>query len=318
MTFEQFQTKYGARVVENEPMSKHTTFRLGGPAKFFFEARTSEELVDAVRAARESNLKFAILGGGCNSLFLDAGFDGLVIVAANRKFSIVGSEVTAEAGVLMTALAREVADRGLTGFEWAATLPGTLGGAIRGNAGCFGGETKDFLISVKVYRDGKIIELSNADCRFGYRDSAFKHNSDLLLEATFEFETADPATVKTKIAELLEKRKTSQPLGTGSAGCMFKNFEWSEVSAIRKLQNDREVPKQFLEQRRIPAGWLIEQAELKGFCVGDACVSGVHGNFLLNKSGATADQILQLVAAVKTRIRDRFGILLEEEVQLFS
>jgi len=318
MTFDDFKTKYANRLKQNEPMSRHTSFHVGGPAKYYFEAKTVAELNEALSAAKSEGLKVAVLGGGTNSLFSDSSFNGLVLMPALREVKIEGERVTAEAGVLSAVLARQTAEKGLTGFEWAASLPGTIGGAVRGNAGCFGGETRDNLVEVKILRHGEAMTLSNFECKFGYRESSFKHNDDVVLSATFELKLSTREICVTKINDVLEKRKKTQPAGVSSAGCMFKNFEFTNESEIAKLREAHTVPPEMIAKKMIPAGWLIDQAELKGFCVGTACVSEAHGNFLVVQPGTTADQIIQLVAAIKTKIRNAFGIELQEEVEWFG
>ncbi len=322
MAVEHLEAFCGDRLKKGEPLAKHVHIRIGGPADFYFEARTSDEIVGAVQAALDDRLPVVIIGGGSNSLPSDDGYRGLVIQAANRNWKIEGAQVTAEAGVLSGFLARKTAEAGLTGFEWAVSLPGTIGGAVRGNAGCFGGETKDALVSVEVLRlaDENIerVRLTNSDCHFGYRESAFKHNNDIVLSATFEFVSAPKETCLEKIDAVLAQRKADQPSDAPSAGCMFKNFDFKDESELEKLTSRIDVPEAFLKAKRLPAGWLIEQADLKGKSVGGAQVSDKHGNFLMNLGKATASDILQLISLIKLRIRDEYGIQLEEEVQLLG
>lgn len=308
--------RFGERLKENESLARHVNFRLGGPARFWLAAKTSDEIAEAVRAAREDGLKWVMLGGGSNVLPSDKGFDGLVIQAANRGWSVTGTDARAEAGVPSAFLARKTAGAGLAGFEWAVSLPGTVGGAVRGNAGCFGGEMSDVVREVEVLRveTGKVETVPNRDCRFGYRDSIFKRSPDIILSATLELEQDDPDSCMKRLGEALSKRKAEQPQSEACAGCLFKNFEYDDGAAVAMLREKEDVPEAFLKARRIPAGWLIDRAGLKGECVGRACVSEKHGNFLVSE-GATADQVVQLISRIKTRVRNEYGIQLEEEVQ---
>lgn len=303
---------------EHEPLSKHVHIRIGGPARFYFEAKTSDEIVRAVAKAEAGELPWAIIGGGSNTLPSDDGFDGLVIQAANHNWKIDGNRVVAEAGMLSILLARKTAETGLTGFEWAASLPGTIGGAVRGNAGCFGGETKDVVESAEVLRDGKRMMLTNSECGFGYRDSIFKHNKDVILSVTLKLRKATKEECIAKLDAVLTQRKADQPSDAPSAGCMFKNFEYKDGADIEKLRARLAVPDAFIKAKRIPAGWLVEQADLKGKKVGGATVSDKHGNFVMNIGHASASDALQLVSLVKMKIRDEYGIQLEEEVQLLG
>lgn len=313
---------FGERLKRNEPLAKHVNIRIGGPADFYVEAKSSEEVVRAVEACLEDGLHFVVLGGGSNTLPSDEGFGGLVIQAANRSWSVEGTKVRAEAGVPSAFLARKTAEAGLTGLEWAISLPGTMGGATRGNAGCFGGEVKDSLSSVEALRvrDGHVerVSYSLADCHFGYRHSVFKPNSEIILNVEFELKVASKNECVAKLDAVLSRRKLEQPSDNPSAGCMFKNFDFSEEGDISKLKTALDVPTEFLESKRIPAGWLIEQAGLKGEKIGGAQVSEKHGNFLVNLGNATASDVLQLISLIKMKIRDGYGIQLEEEVQLLG
>lgn len=320
MPAEHLKKTFGDRLKEVEPLAKHVNIRLGGPADFYLEAKSSEELLAAIEAALSDGVPFVVIGGGSNVLPRDEGFRGLVIQAANRGWSIEGDRVYAEAGVPSAFLARKAAEAGLTGLEWAVSLPGTIGGAVRGNAGCFGGETKDALASVDALRveGGKAARVTYPpeDCRFGYRDSAFKRNGDVVLDVELELVPAPKEECLARLDAALAKRRLEQPSDAPSAGCMFKNFEFKDEGEIAKLKGRLAVPSEFLAAKRIPAGWLIDQADLKGKTIGGARVSEKHGNFLTNLGNATASDVLQLISLVKMRIRDDLGIQLEEEVQL--
>lgn len=322
MPADRLKEMFGDRLKKDEPLAKHVNIRLGGPADFYVEAKSSDEIVRAVEAASADGTAFVILGGGSNTLPSDEGFRGLVIQAANRDWSIHGERVIAEAGVPTAFLARKTAEAGLTGLEWAISLPGTIGGAVRGNAGCFGGEIKDALVSVEALRvdDGKIgrVTRTQGECGFGYRDSAFKKDDEIILGAEFRLTPAPPEACLTKLESVLTQRKLQQPSENPSAGCMFKNLGYKEETEIAKLKERLEVPKAFLDAKRIPAGWLIDQADLKGKRIGGAQVSEKHGNFLVNLGNATASDVLQLISLIKMRIRDEYGLQMEEEVQLLG
>lgn len=315
-------TAFGDRLKKDEPLAKHVHIRIGGPADFYIEANSSEEISLAVVSALSDQLPFAIFGGGSNTLPSDDGFRGLVIQAANRGWKIDDVRVTAEAGVPSGFLARKTAEAGLTGLEWAVSLPGTIGGAVRGNAGCFGGEIKDALVSVEILRvtDGHIERSTcvKEECGFGYRESRFKRSQDVILSATFALVHAPKDACLKNIDDVLSQRKADQPSNAPSAGCMFKNFDFNNESELATLRKRVDVPDAFLRAKRLPAGWLVEQADLKGTTIGGAKVSEKHGNFLQNIGTATASDVLQLIALIKTRVRDEYGIQLEEEVQLLG
>ena len=332
---------FGDRLKEREPLAKYTNFRLGGPARWFVDAKTVEEIQQAVGIAEKAGVEWFVLGGGSNTLVSDEGFQGLVIRVVMRHHVIGGTTIVAEAGVISAALARATAEAGLAGFTWAISLPGTIGGAVRGNAGCFGGEMRDVVKSVQVLRcipplpespplagsrpeagggQGGVgacdmIELSNKDLKFGYRESAIKHSNDIVLSVTLELKRGDVAALRRELEEKLSRRKATQPLYAGSAGCMFKNFEFKNEKDLEKLKKEVDIPSEMLRAKRLSCGWLIDQMDLKGKKIGGAEISPEHGNFVINVGGATADDVVQLAAYVKTQASNRFGIQLQEEVQ---
>lgn len=311
---EQLRDIADGRFVENEPMSKHTNFRIGGPAKWFVEVRSVDELQRVLPVARYNNLKTFVFGGGSNMLVSDQGFDGIAIQMTMRACEIQRTRVRAEAGVLSSALARATANAGLEGLTWAISLPGTVGGGVRGNAGCFGGEIEDRLREVEVLRDGKLIRLSKDELAFGYRESAIKHSDDIVLSATFELKKGDAQKLKAELNDTLMKRKISQPFDTGSAGCIFKNYEIHDDEELQRLDQRLDLPREMKSARRISSGWLIDQLGLKGTQIGGAKINETHGNFIVNTGSATADDVVQLIALIKTRARNEFGIQLQEEV----
>ena len=221
----ELSARFGAQYKEHEPLAKHVNFRIGGPARHFVEAKTSTDIVDAVALANRGGVAWFVLGGGSNTLVSDAGFDGLVIKAANRVLKIDGTRVMAEAGVISAAVARATAEKGLRGFEWAISLPGTMGGAVRGNAGCFGGETKDAVESVRVLHDGVVQTLRRDEVHFDYRHSIFKtpeRAHDVILDVTLLLREGDRAEAMGQLEKNLSGRKASQPLGSSSAGACSK------------------------------------------------------------------------------------------------
>ena len=306
-------------VKRDEPMAKRTSFRVGGKARLHVTAASSEELIEAVTAALDFDIPFYVYGGGSNLLVSDDGYEGVMIQAGNRMITLHASRVTVEAGAITGMVARQSVDAGLTGFEWAIGVPGTIGGAVYGNAGCYGGEMKDSVLSVEVFdlntHERKM--LSNKECGFVYRGSIFKHHPCLILSATLQLKpTADMAAGKTRMEEIMRMRKEKQPLDASSAGCAFKNFEFSDESALDILKRSVEVPESMIKNRSVSAGWLIDQAGMMGESVGDARVSTKHGNFFLNNGQARAQDILALISRVKMKVRDEFGIEMQEEVQL--
>lgn len=303
---------------EYESMAKHTSFRVGGAARLYVVANSSDELVQAVRAAQELNLPWFVYGGGSNLLVADAGYEGVVIQAANRVLTVEGTNVTVEAGMITALVARKTVEAGLTGFEWAIGVPGTIGGALYGNAGCFGGEMKDAVVSVDVFdpQTGERNMVPAADCGFGYRDSAFKRERVLILGTTLELAPApDLVASRARMEEVMRLRKEKQPLDGSSCGCVFKNVDYANEAEIETLVSQVEIPGAMRAAKRLSAGWLIEQAGLLGQKIGDVEISGKHGNFFLNRGKAKAEDVVSLISLVKRKVRDDFGIQLHDEVQ---
>ncbi|MFA6160826.1 MAG: UDP-N-acetylmuramate dehydrogenase [Patescibacteria group bacterium] len=308
-------------VVENEPMSKHTNLRIGGPARLFIIANEPSVILDAAAVARKLDIPWIVFGGGSNMLVSDSGYDGLAIQIAFRDVKLRQQTATVEAGAIMSAVARQTAEAGLGGLEWAVGVPGTVGGAIYGNAGCYGGEVKDSLVTVDCYdiKTGKPEVYPNAKCAFGYRDSLFKHEPHVIFRATFKLTPTDPEPLKKRIEEILQMRKEKQPLEFGSAGCMFKNFVFKDESELERLKQDvKEIPADMLAKKSISAGWLIQQVGMLGEKIGSAQVSEKHGNFIINLGDAIAQDVLMLTSKVKMKVRDDYNIMLEDEVQLIG
>ena len=298
-------------------MATHTFLKIGGAARLYLVTRAVDQLVAAIELAKSLSIPWYVIGGGSNLLVSDEGYQGVVIQAFDRTFSIVDLTVSAAPGVFTGMLAKATAEASLTGFEWGVGVPGTIGGATYGNAGCFGGEMRDVVTSVEVYdpATSQRRTLSNAECQFGYRDSRFKHEPLIILKTIMELADGSIYTARGKIESIMAKRKETQPQGSFTAGCLFKNFDFKDPSEIEKLGREDEVPESMLTSHRIAAGWLIEKLGLKGTTIGKAQVSPVHGNFLVNLGGATAQDVIALSSIVKMKVRDELGILLEDEVQ---
>jgi len=284
----------------NESLSGHTSFRIGGPAKAFYVAKTTEQLIKAVKLARNLKIPYFILGSGSNILVSDKGFKGIVIKLQGSGFRVQGLRIFAESGVLLSKLVKFATENSLSGLEFAAGIPGTLGGAIVGNSGAKTGSISDVIEKVTVLGKAKgppwewpedspgVKELACSNCRFSYRTSRFKKSGEVILLAVLKLKKAKKSEIKKRIKKTLESRK-NQPWGK-SAGCIFKN------------------PK------NKSAGVVIEQAGLKGQRVGDAEISKKHANFIINRGHAKASDVLELIALVKKKVWEKFKVRLEEEI----
>ena len=286
-----------ASVREQEPMSAHTTFRAGGPARYFVTPEGEKELAAVLAACREAEKAYYILGNGSNLLVSDAGYPGVMILLGSQFTEVVCPEgepgvYELGAGVLLSRAAREAQKDGMTGFEFAAGIPGTVGGAAVMNAGAYGGELKDVLESVRVMTpDGEVKELKTEELDLGYRHSCIPERGYIVLSARIRLEKGDPEAIRVRMDELAAKRREKQPLEYPSAGSTFKR------------------PEGYF------AGKLISDAGLKGFSVGGAQVSEKHAGFVINTGNATAADVIALTDAVRDKVFEKYGVKLELEIK---
>jgi UDP-N-acetylmuramate dehydrogenase len=304
-------------VLENVSLAPYTTFKIGGPAKYFFEAKSKEEILEIINWAHQKNLPYFILGGGSNVLFSDNGFDGLVIKIKNLRLEIKDSIMTVGAGVSLSQLIQIALENSLTGLEWAVGIPGTIGGAVRGNAGAMGLAMADIVKEVEFLDEkGKIRKWNKNQCRFGYRDSIFKKNPKwIILSAKIKLKKGDRKEIQKKMEENLAKRE-NQPKEP-SAGCIFKNIEIKNYkNEYQKwLQKYPEI-KNLVKNGKLPAAWFIEQCDLKGKQIGRAKISEKHANFIVNLDEAKAEDVIILISLIKQKVRNEFGIQLQEEIEM--
>ncbi len=278
-----------------EEMKRHTSFRVGGPATCFVTPGDEQELAAVIKTCKQENETYFILGNGSNLLVGDQGFDGVVISMDSFNGCQVNQEtgmIKAGAGLSLARIAQEAYKASLTGFEFAAGIPGTLGGAVVMNAGAYGSEMKEVLRSVKVVTgDGDIIEIPASELSLGYRTSCIIPKQYVVVEANIRLKEGDPVSIKERMDELARRRKEKQPLEFPSAGSTFKRPEGHF------------------------AGKLIEDAGLRGFSVGGAQVSEKHCGFVINKNQATAADIIALCDEIKNRVYEKTGVMLEMEVK---
>jgi len=318
---------------KNVSLKNYTTFKIGGRAKYFFAAKTKGDLIEAVSVAKKLRLPFFILGGGSNLLISDDGFKELVIKIENLKLKIENSKLIVDAGVSLSKLVDISTKRGLTGLEWAVGIPGTVGGAVFGNAGAFQKSMKNVVKEVEVY-DAKELRIENyelSDCQFGYRDSVFKQKKNqstkqsfvlgrapkhiknlcarcpdlIILSVVFKLKKGRKSEIKKKIKEYLNYKKETHPLNYPSAGSVFKNPSPSQVFL-----------KKFGRASGFSAGELIQKCGLKGKKIGNAKISEKHANFIVNLGNARAKDVKKLINLAKKEVKKKFKINLEEEIEL--
>jgi len=314
-------------------LSEYSTFKIGGEAREFVEVESKKEILEALDYVEKSNLKYFILGGGSNVLFDDKGFDGIVIkltgkgneieIINKKNNDLKAIEVQCWGGELLSNLVNFAKDNNLSGIEWAVGIPGTVGGAVSGNAGAFGGSMGDLVKSVKIFKilkfpfpfSKKISNYNNKKCNFSYRNSIFRNNNDLaILSVKLNFQKGNIEAISLKMKEYVQKRAEKQPKGwDGSVGSFFKNPIVNNSEIFGKFEREK---KMFWKDERIPAGWLIEEAGLKGKKFGNISVSDVNANFLINNGGGTMEEVLIVAGIIKQKVRDKFGVELQEEVKV--
>ena len=280
----------------DEPMSRHTTLKLGGPADFLVFPRSAEEIRALFAEAGAYNLPVTVIGHGSNLLVLDGGIRGLVISVSRNMRGIRrdGNCLIAQAGAMFGSVAAEAAEGGLAGLEFASGIPGTVGGAVTMNAGAYGGETAGVVTRVNgITPDGKPVTLSNEEMQFGYRTSVVGRLNFVITEAVFTLSPGDPGEIRARMAELNAKRAEKQPLDQPSAGSTFKRPEGYFAAA------------------------LIDQCGLKGYAVGGAQVSLKHAGFLVNNGGSSRD-FLELINKVQQIVEERVGVKLEPEIRILG
>lgn len=287
----------GENVRRQEPMSLHTTFRIGGPADLFVTPGSIQAVADSIRICKETQTPYAVIGNGSNLLVSDTGYRGVIIQIGRNlnQVSVNGEEIRAQAGAMLSVIAKTALSESLTGFEFASGIPGTLGGAAVMNAGAYGGEMKDVLTEVTVLtREGEIRTVPAEKLEMGYRTSLAAKNGWIILEAVLKFQKGDAEAIRGRMEELKMQRVTKQPLDLPSAGSTFKR------------------PEGYF------AGKLIMDAGLRGFTVGGAQISEKHCGFVVNKGRATAEDVRNLICAVQKKVQEDAGVKLEPEVKFLG
>ncbi|PIU08974.1 MAG: UDP-N-acetylenolpyruvoylglucosamine reductase [Candidatus Moranbacteria bacterium CG_4_8_14_3_um_filter_34_16] len=310
------------KIEKNVILAPLTTFKIGGPAKFFCKINQKEELREAFDFAQKNNLELFILGGGSNILINDNGFGGLVIRLQNSAYKFSSNRVFCDAGVNLSKIVSQAFKNNLSGMEWAVGIPGTVGGAIRGNAGAYGGSMANVLESVdaveikkeqkKFPENFSLKKYFLSDCKFGYRDSIFKKNRNLIIwSCVFELQTGEKNEIEKKMKDIVEKRTDKLPAGF-SAGSFFQNPTVKNEKLIAKFETYSGTK---CREGKIPAGWLIEEVGLRGKKIGGAKVSEKHANFVINLGKAKAEDIVVLSSLIKQKVRVSLGVQLKEEIQ---
>lgn len=309
------------KIKKNIPLAPLTTFRIGGPAKFFIEVAAKEELVEAIEWARKEKEPIYYLGGGSNLLIADEGLPGLVIRFSNREAVNLSPRFNCGAGASLAYVISLTRSAGLSGLEWGLGIPqATIGGCIRGNAGGFGMNMSDIIETVEVYnlKKNRFEIFSQKDCQFGYRASIFKNDSELIIwSSTLRLKSAPVEQINAMVESNMKKRDSGQPR-LPNAGCAFKNLFLDDIRKVNPQFAEFIVEQDVAKNGKVGAGYLIDMHGLKGKAIGGAKISLEHANFIVNTGHATAKDVLDLVEFVKREIEVRFKVTLEEEIMLLK
>lgn len=300
---------------ENIPLAPLTTFEIGGPARYFVDVRSEADIKEAIRWSKEKGVRLVVLAGGSNVLVPDEGLDALVMRLRGDLFGFRDGELDAWAGTNLLVAIKAIGSQGYGGWEKLAGIPGTIGGAIRGNAGAFGSEIKDFVISVRALNSetGETKEFTNEQCDFSYRHSFFKDNPEwIITRVNTRSDLAKVEEIERNIEETIKERERRHLQNVKAAGSFFMN-PVAPAEIVTMFEKEKGVKSR---ENRVPAGWLIEKAGMKGATVGGAIASLQHPNYIVNQGNATAEDVRQLAKKVRTEVKKEFSVDLHEEAAL--
>jgi UDP-N-acetylmuramate dehydrogenase len=299
-------------VSASEQLAPHTRFQIGGAAALFCDTADRDAFLHALRTAKELAASRMIIGGGTNLVVSDAGLDGLVLRYTGSRILRRGMVLHVESGAVLQDVVDQSMALGLSGLQTMTGIPGYLGGAIYGNAGAYGHSIEEIVERVHISDSGRVTAMTNSECRFRYRDSVFKEQKDwIILSAELRFEAGEPHELAKTSREIRTIRDAKYPPTMRCAGSIFKNLLFPDLPA--RLQ--REIPSNVVREGKVPSAWFLEQTGVKGMRRGDIQVASYHANLLYNDGAGTASDLVALIQELKQRVRDRFGIELEEEVQ---
>ena len=300
------------KIKENIPLARLTTFEIGGTARYMTEVRKDDDIREAIQQAKEKSVRLVVLAGGSNVLVPDDGLDALVVRLVGNLYSVSDGVVDAWAGTNLLVLVRALGAQGWGGWEKLAGIPGTVGGAVRGNAGAFGSEIKDFVTEVRALNidNGEVREFANSEGDFSYRHSFFKDHSEwIILRVQVKLVHVEPAESAKLAEETIVERERRHLQNVKAAGSFFMNPK-APPDIVAMFEKEKKVRSR---EGRVPAGWLIEKAGMKGASVGGAIASLQHPNYIVNQGGATSHDVCNLAQVIKLEVENQFGVELHEE-----
>lgn len=301
------------RLRKNAPLAPLSTFRIGARAEYYCQVRTGRELVAAVQWARRSGLKYRIVAGGSNIVFPDKTLPGLLIHIQGGRMILDGARCVADPGVPLATVVGKTIRAGLSGLETLSGIPGTIGGAVVGNAGAYGHSISEAVDRLEVWDGKRVRMLTRKECRFRYRESIFKEKPLLLLRVFLRFRSGDSATLRKLSRDIIRVRLKKYRPGLRCPGSFFKNVLLAGVSKAARARVDQTK----IIEGKIPAGYLLEEVGAKGMEKGRIAIASFHGNLLINRGGATARDVRRMANILKNKVHKRFGIRLEEEIRYF-
>ncbi|MDO8498516.1 MAG: UDP-N-acetylmuramate dehydrogenase [bacterium] len=311
---QKLKAHFGPKLEELVPLKEHTTLQIGGPAKAFIKAQTPEELLEALTLAHQEQLPFLVIGGGSNLLVADEGIEHLIIKNELTGIEVEGTSITVQSGTPLQSLVDFTLQRGLAGIHKLIGIPGTVGGAIFGNAGAYGQTINDHLEEVVVFDGREIKVLSKAECSFAYRHSGFKNNKFTILEAHFQLKPADPLKLQAESTQVLTERQLKYSPNLRCPGSFFKNIVVENIPPqILQL-----IPPEKVTFGKIPAGFLLESVAAKGEKLGNIQISSSHANLFLNLGEGRASDFYQLAQKFAQKVKEKYGLTLEPEVQILG
>src|SRR5579863_3047563 len=302
----------GLEIIEGAPLRDYTRFGIGGPARLLADASSEPALVEALRVIHTSGGQHTVIGGGTNLIVSDDGFPGVVLRYARQTIQIEGARMRVAAGAVLQQLVDSAIAAGLRGLETMTGIPGWVGGAIYGNAGAYGHSIHERVESVRFFDGVSVREIGNAACQFRYRESVFKRQKHwIIVSAVLRLDRAEPAELRATAEGILKIRNEKYPPSMRCAGSIFKNLLLVELPAAVQAR----IPERVVREGKVPSAYFLELAGAKGMVNGGVRVATYHANLIYNQAGGTALEVRQLIAELKHRVRNQFGIDLEEEVQ---
>jgi len=300
------------QILEQIPLSRYTRFEIGGPAGALADASTEKALIETLRAIRECGLRHTIIGGGTNLIVDDNGFPGVVLRYTARQIQVRGESVEVEAGAALQDLVDRTVECGLRGLETMTGIPGWVGGAIYGNAGAYGHSIQESVESVRLFDGTGIREIGNSECQFHYRESIFKRQKEwIVLSARLRLDRTDAQKLHATAEEILRIRNQKYPVTMRCAGSIFKNLLLAELPESVRAS----VPEGVIREGKVPSAYFLDLAGAKGMSRGAVRVADYHANLIYNPGSGNAAELRSLITELKDRVRERFGLELEEEVQ---